>query len=91
MAARNHTVPPVGPEIEPVIAPNWEMPDIEDAMFQNFDLSLFAPRGYSRAAPSTRTRTRTAPAAAASGSGSDKDDDEDDGDEDDSPEENEFF
>ena len=80
MAARNHTVPPVGPEIEPVTAPNWEMPDIDDAMFQNFDLSLFGSSGYSRAAPSTRTRSRTAPTAAASGSGSDSgSDDEDDG------------
>ncbi|KAK1687097.1 hypothetical protein QYE76_047945 [Lolium multiflorum] len=37
MATRNVTVPPPGPELEPVHAPNWEMPPISDQMFQNFD------------------------------------------------------
>ena len=95
MAARNHTVPPAGPEVEPVTAPNWEMPDIDDAMFQNFDLSLFAPQGYSRAAPSLRTRSRAAPADDASGSGSGSDDEDsddgDDGDEEDSPAADDFY
>jgi hypothetical protein len=40
MAARNHHVPPAGPELELVVAPTWEMPPLEDAMFQKFDLSL---------------------------------------------------
>ncbi|KAM0872543.1 hypothetical protein ACQ4PT_038661 [Festuca glaucescens] len=85
MAERNHSVPSDGPEMEPVTAPNWEMPAIEDAMLQNFDFSLFAPSGSSRAAPSSRTRSRTTPAAAASGSGDDEDeeDDDDGGEEDD--------
>jgi hypothetical protein len=84
MAERNHPVPPVGPEMEPVTAPNWEMPAIEDAMFQNFDFSLFAHNGSSRAVPSSRTRSRTAPASAASGSGSgESGDDDEDGEEDD--------
>ena len=87
MTARNQTVPPPGPELDPVTAPNWEMPDIDDAMFQNFDLSLFGPRGYSQAPPSSSTRTRTASADAASGD----DEDEDDEDEDDEDEEQEFF
>ena len=93
MAARNHTVPPAGPEIDPVTAPNWEMPDIDDAMFQNFDLSLFAPQGYSRAAPSTRTRSRTAPANDASASGSRSGSDDEDGEDDDeeSPDDTAFF
>jgi hypothetical protein len=81
MAERNHYVPPVGPELEPMTAPHWEMPPIEDAMFQNFDLSLFAPNGSSHAPP-PRTRFRTAPAPDASGSSSGSDgsgDDENDG------------
>ncbi|KAK1628572.1 hypothetical protein QYE76_002887 [Lolium multiflorum] len=40
MDARNHPVPPPGPEMEPVIAPTWEMPPIDDEMLQNFDLSM---------------------------------------------------
>jgi Flp pilus assembly protein TadB len=40
MAKRNHHVPTDGPEMEPVTAPNWEMPSIEDPMLQNIDLSL---------------------------------------------------
>ena len=71
------------------------MPAIEDAMFQNFDFSLFSPSGSSRAAPPSRTRSRTAPAAAASGSGSrssSESEDEDNGDEEDSlAEEDEFY
>ena len=69
MAERNHVVPPPGPEMEAVAAPNWEMPPIEDAMFQNFDFSLFAPSGSSRRVPSTRSRAAP-PAASGSGSGS---------------------
>ncbi|KAK1667607.1 hypothetical protein QYE76_055766 [Lolium multiflorum] len=45
MAARNNPVPPPGPEMEPVIAPSWEMPPIHDEMFQNFDLSMYAHGG----------------------------------------------
>ncbi|KAK1609721.1 hypothetical protein QYE76_033394 [Lolium multiflorum] len=37
MATRNITFPPPGPELEPVHAPNWEMPPLTDQMFQNFD------------------------------------------------------
>ena len=33
MAARNHVVPPPGPELDPVVAPSWEMPPIDDNMF----------------------------------------------------------
>jgi hypothetical protein len=64
MAERNHPVPPVGPKMEPMTAPNLEMPTIEDAMFQNFDFSLFAPSGSSRVGPSSRTHSRTNPADA---------------------------
>jgi hypothetical protein len=80
MAARNHHVPPAGPEIEPVVAPTWEMPPIDDAIFQNFDFSLFAHGG----APPPRTRSAHAPHTAASGDDDeaneeyDEDDDEDD-------------
>ena len=77
MAARNHHVPPAGPEIEPVVAPTWEMPPINDAMFQNFDFSLFAHGG----APPPRTRSAHAPHTAASGD--DDEDNEEDDDEDD--------
>jgi hypothetical protein len=83
MAERNHHVPPVGPEMEPVTAPNREMPSIEDAMFQNFDFSLFAHSGSSRAAPSSRTCSRTAPAAASGSGSSESSDGDDDGEEDD--------
>ncbi|KAK1662669.1 hypothetical protein QYE76_050828 [Lolium multiflorum] len=41
MATRNAPVPPPGPELEPVHAPNWEMPLLSDEMFQNFDPSLY--------------------------------------------------
>ena len=41
MSARNAPVPPPGPELEPVHAPNWEMPLLTDQMFQNFDPSLY--------------------------------------------------
>jgi hypothetical protein len=41
MAARNVPIPPPGPELEPVHAPNWEMPLLSDEMFQNFDPSLY--------------------------------------------------
>jgi hypothetical protein len=45
MAARNQHVPPPGPEMEPVAAPTWEMPPIDDEMLQNFDLSMYAHGG----------------------------------------------
>ncbi|KAK1677131.1 hypothetical protein QYE76_037979 [Lolium multiflorum] len=70
MAARNHPVPPPGPELEPVVAPTWAMPPIDDNMFQNFDLSLFARGGSSHGAPPPRTRSRAAPASDAAGSSS---------------------
>ncbi|XP_051199322.1 uncharacterized protein [Lolium perenne] len=67
MAARNVPVPPPGPELEPLHAPNWEMPPISDEMFQNFDPSLYTFGG-----PPPR------PARVAA----DDDADEDEGDED---------
>ncbi|KAK1631393.1 hypothetical protein QYE76_005708 [Lolium multiflorum] len=86
MAARNHSVPPDGPEVEPVVAPTWEMPPIDDEMLQNFDLSLFAHGG------ATPPRTRSAPAPDAAGYGDDDkdneeydEDDDEDGDEDSPP------
>ncbi|KAK1679664.1 hypothetical protein QYE76_040512 [Lolium multiflorum] len=45
MAARNTHVPPPGPEMEPVYAPTWEMPPIDDEMLQNFDLSMYTHGG----------------------------------------------
>ncbi|KAK1650330.1 hypothetical protein QYE76_068135 [Lolium multiflorum] len=45
MTARNAPVPPSGPEMEPVVAPAWEMPPITDEMLQNFDLSMYAHGG----------------------------------------------
>ncbi|KAK1617106.1 hypothetical protein QYE76_022623 [Lolium multiflorum] len=45
MAARNHLVPPSGPDMEPVVAPAWEMPPITDEMLKNFDLSMYAHGG----------------------------------------------
>ncbi|KAK1654085.1 hypothetical protein QYE76_071890 [Lolium multiflorum] len=42
MASRNHPVPSPGPEMEPVIAPQWEMPPLTDEMLQNFDFSVYA-------------------------------------------------
>jgi hypothetical protein len=41
IAARNAPVPPPGPEMELVHAPNWEMPPITDEMLQNFDPSMY--------------------------------------------------
>ncbi|KAM0839664.1 hypothetical protein ACQ4PT_060170 [Festuca glaucescens] len=92
MAARNHHVPPPGPEMEPVVAPTWEMPPINDAMFQNFDLSLFAHGG---ALP---PRTRSADDLEAAGTGDDdeeneesEEDDDEDGDGDSPPTGTEFY
>jgi hypothetical protein len=69
IAARNAPVPPPGPEMEPVHAPNWEMPPIADEMLQNFDPSMYSlgglPPRFSQD-PDTRD-----------------DDDEDDGNDDD--------
>ncbi|KAK1632482.1 hypothetical protein QYE76_006797 [Lolium multiflorum] len=42
MASRSHPVPPPGPEMEPVVAPQWEMPPLTDEMLQNFDFSVYA-------------------------------------------------
>ncbi|KAK1666850.1 hypothetical protein QYE76_055009 [Lolium multiflorum] len=42
MASRNHHVPPPIPEMEPVVAPQWEMPLLTDEMIQNFDFSVYA-------------------------------------------------
>ncbi|KAK1686395.1 hypothetical protein QYE76_047243 [Lolium multiflorum] len=66
MATRNVTVPPPGPELAPVAAPQWEMPSITDEMIQNFDLSMYAHGGL----PPRTARTPTPPPA------------DDDGDED---------
>jgi hypothetical protein len=94
MAARNHHVPPPGPEIEPLVAPTWAMPPIDDAMFQNFDLSLFSRGGSSHGAPPPRTRSRTAPASDAAGSSSNRigdDGENEDGDEDEDEESHDFY
>ncbi|KAK1641640.1 hypothetical protein QYE76_059445 [Lolium multiflorum] len=45
MATRNAPVPPSGPEMEPVAAPQWEMPHLTDEMIQNFDFSMYAHGG----------------------------------------------
>ncbi|KAK1620663.1 hypothetical protein QYE76_026180 [Lolium multiflorum] len=73
MASRNAPVPPPGAELEPVHAPNWEMPLLSDEMFQNFDPSLYF------GAPPPR------PARAPHAEDEDEDE-EDDGDEDDNGE-----
>jgi hypothetical protein len=72
MATRNAPVPPPGPELEPVHAPNWEMPLLSDELFQNFDPSLYTYGGP----PPRPARAPTA----------DEDDEEDEGDEDDNGE-----
>ena len=63
MATRNVTVPPPGPELEPVHAPNWEMPPISDQMFQNFDPTWYGfggPRPMpARAPPAADTEEGT--------------------------------
>ena len=68
MVTRNAPVPPPSPELEPVHAPNWEMPPLSDEMFQNFDPSLYTFGGP----PPRPARAPTA-----------DDDDEDDNGEDD--------
>ncbi|KAK1612499.1 hypothetical protein QYE76_036172 [Lolium multiflorum] len=73
MASRNAPVPPSGPEMAPVVAPQWEMPAITDEMFQNFDLSMYAHGGLP-------PRTARAPAD------DEEEGDEDEGDEDDDEE-----
>ena len=92
MAARNHPVPPPGPEMEPVVAPTWEMPPINDEMLQNFDLSLFAHGGL----PPPTTRSAHAPEASGSGTYDEgskayEEDDDEDGDEDSPPTGTEFY
>ncbi|KAK1631017.1 hypothetical protein QYE76_005332 [Lolium multiflorum] len=69
MTARNAPVPPSGPEMEPVVAPAWEMPPITDEMLQNFDLSMYAHGG-----PPPRTDRAPTP------TDGDGDGDEDEGD-----------
>ncbi|KAK1616670.1 hypothetical protein QYE76_022187 [Lolium multiflorum] len=66
MATRNVPVPPPGPELAPMVAPQWEMPPITDEMIQNFDFSMYAHGGL----PPRTARTPTPPPA------------DDDGDED---------
>ncbi|KAK1649439.1 hypothetical protein QYE76_067244 [Lolium multiflorum] len=66
MATRNITFPPPGPELEPVHAPNWEMPPLTDQMFQNFD-----PTWYGFGGPPPPPRPARAP--------TDDDDEEDEG------------
>jgi hypothetical protein len=58
------------------------MHPIEDAMFQNFDLSLFARGGSSHGVPPPMTRFRTAPAPDAAGSSSDGSGDDEDNEDD---------
>ncbi|KAK1607204.1 hypothetical protein QYE76_030877 [Lolium multiflorum] len=58
MASRNHPVPPPGPEMEPVVAPQWEMPLLTDEMLQNFDFSV-----YAHGALPTRTARAPTPTA----------------------------
>ncbi|KAK1678908.1 hypothetical protein QYE76_039756 [Lolium multiflorum] len=67
---RNVPVPPPGPELAPVVAPQWEMPLLTDEMIQNFDFSMYAHGGL----PPRTARTPTPPA----------DDGDGDGDEDES-------
>ncbi|KAK1669180.1 hypothetical protein QYE76_057339 [Lolium multiflorum] len=59
MATRNVPVPPPGPELAPVVAPQWEMPPITDEMIQNFDFSMYAHGGL----PPRTARTPTPPPA----------------------------
>ncbi|KAK1669281.1 hypothetical protein QYE76_057440 [Lolium multiflorum] len=59
MATRNVPVPPPGPELAPVAAPQWEMPPITDEMIQNFDFSMYAHGGL----PPRTARTPTPPPA----------------------------
>ncbi|KAK1652447.1 hypothetical protein QYE76_070252 [Lolium multiflorum] len=67
MASRNAPVPPSGPEMEPVVAPQWEMPHLTDEMIQNIDFSMYAHGGLP-------PRTARAPTP------TDDDGDEDEGD-----------
>ncbi|KAK1611757.1 hypothetical protein QYE76_035430 [Lolium multiflorum] len=67
MASRHAPVPPSGPEMEPVVAPQWEMPLLTDEMIQNFDFSMYALGG-----PPPRTARAPTP--------TDDDGDEDQGD-----------
>ncbi|KAK1630302.1 hypothetical protein QYE76_004617 [Lolium multiflorum] len=71
MATRNVPVPPPGPELAPVVAPQWEMPPLTDEMIQNFDFSMYAHGGL----PPRTARTPTPPADDGDGDG-----DEDEGD-----------
>ncbi|KAK1696033.1 hypothetical protein QYE76_012730 [Lolium multiflorum] len=73
MATRNVPVPPPGPELAPVVAPQWEMPPLTDEMIQNFDFSMYAHGGL----PPRTARTPTPPADDGDGDG---DGDEDEGD-----------
>ncbi|KAK1669006.1 hypothetical protein QYE76_057165 [Lolium multiflorum] len=79
MASRNHPVPPPGPEMEPVVAPQWEMPLLTDEMLQNFDFSV-----YAHGALPTRTARAPTPTAddADDNAGDDDAGDDDAGDDD---------
>ena len=73
--------------MEPVVAPTWEMPPIDDEMLQNFDLSLYPHGGLP---------PRSAHAPDAAGYGDDEDEeneeyDDEDGDEDSPPTGTEFY
>ncbi|KAK1626558.1 hypothetical protein QYE76_000873, partial [Lolium multiflorum] len=57
MATINVPVPPPGPELAPVVAPQWEMPPITDEMIQNFVFSMYAHGGL----PPRTARTPTPP------------------------------
>ncbi|KAK1610884.1 hypothetical protein QYE76_034557 [Lolium multiflorum] len=67
MASRNHPVPPPGPEMEPVVAPQWEM-------LQNFDFSVYAHG----ALPTRTARAPTPTVDAADDNAGDDDADDDD-------------
>ncbi|KAK1653303.1 hypothetical protein QYE76_071108 [Lolium multiflorum] len=82
MASRNHPVPPPGPEMEPVVAPQWEMPLLTDEMLQNFDFSVYAHG----ALPTRTARAPTPTADDADGDTGDDDAGDDDAGDDDARE-----
>ncbi|KAK1645846.1 hypothetical protein QYE76_063651 [Lolium multiflorum] len=83
MATRNVPVPPPGPELEPVHAPNWEMPLLSDEMFQNFDPSLYfggPPPRSARAPPADANDEEDEGDEDDNGEDDDEEDDDEDGD-----------
>ncbi|KAK1627475.1 hypothetical protein QYE76_001790 [Lolium multiflorum] len=82
MAARNVPIPPPGPELEPVQAPDWEMPLLTDEMFQNFDPSLYFGGRFAHAPPADDDDEEDDDGAE-DDDGDEDDDEEDDDDEDD--------